>query len=197
MRDIFKQWYLNGINSRVSTPELLIKFLKDETRSMKIITIGSSAGGYASLLYGSLLNARRIIAINPQVEINSLIARSSFDRNPILFRNLHSELSKYYDIRNIVDINKDNVYYLYSTKSGWDKEQFATVHNFINIHFFPFYTSHHGIPFLKVALKKFINLNEVDLAKFENKLNNPFLFTISLVGIYRTIIGLYSQWSNK
>lgn len=193
VRDIFKQWYLKGINSQIYTPELLMKFLAAETKDMKVITIGSSAGGYASLLYGSMLNAERIMAINPQIEVNSLIKRSTASRNPILFRYLDTVVIKYYDLRNIIDINKDNVFYLYSTKSSWDKEQFCHISKYSNMHHIPFYTSHHGIPFLKIALEKTINMENKSLIQFEKKLNNPYLFTMRMVGLYKTFIGIYMQ----
>ena len=43
IRDIFKQWYLAGINQNINTPEKLIEFLKKETEGYKVVTIGSSA----------------------------------------------------------------------------------------------------------------------------------------------------------
>ena len=31
VRDVFKQWYLSGINQSIDSPERLIEFLKNET----------------------------------------------------------------------------------------------------------------------------------------------------------------------
>lgn len=44
VRDIFKQWYLAGINARIDTPEKLTAFLRNETEGFHVVTIGSSAG---------------------------------------------------------------------------------------------------------------------------------------------------------
>jgi hypothetical protein len=34
LRDVFKQWYLAGINPTVSSPEKLVEFLRQETVGM-------------------------------------------------------------------------------------------------------------------------------------------------------------------
>lgn len=56
IRDIQKQWYLGGINSQIDTPEKLFDFLKDETAGYRVIALGSSAGGFAAIIYGQLLS---------------------------------------------------------------------------------------------------------------------------------------------
>jgi len=52
LRDIKKQWYITGINSQINSPELLLNFLKKEVKGFSTITVGSSAGGSAEVLYG-------------------------------------------------------------------------------------------------------------------------------------------------
>ena len=87
IRDIQKQWYLGGINSRIDTPEKLIAFLKNETKGYLVIAIGSSAGGFASIIYGQLLNAERIYSFNGQFEIRSILNSSTETIDPLIFRN--------------------------------------------------------------------------------------------------------------
>ena len=36
IRDIFKQWYLAGINKNINSPEKIIEFLKEETKGYKV-----------------------------------------------------------------------------------------------------------------------------------------------------------------
>lgn len=198
VRDIFKQWYLKGINSRICAPKLLLEFLQRETQGMKIITLGSSAGGYASILYGSQLNAERIIAINPQIEIASLLLPPSSPQiNPLLFRLASTEVSRYFDLRNVIDVDRGNIYYFHSTKSKWDNEQYSKVCDYANIHHLPFTTSHHGIPFQKVALPKVINMENEELIKFCGKSNNPYVFAVQMVGIMAIISGAYRQFMSR
>lgn len=191
IRDVFKQWYLSGINQYINTPDKLLSFLKEETKGYKIITIGSSAGGYAAILYGSLLQAQKVLAFNPQFELESLLKRSSENRNPLIFR-IKDERTRYFNI--IPYINKDiDIFYFYSNASQWDIEQYKQVKSYSKIHKIAYNSRHHGIPFLKVALPITINLEENTLIEFSKKSHNPIFFTIQMVGVRRTIQGFIQQ----
>lgn len=192
VRDIIKQWYLSGINSNINSPQKLIKFLRDETDGYNIITLGSSAGGYASILYGSLLNAKKIITFNPQFELNSLL-KTSININPLIHELKNTELKIYYDI--IPFINTDsNIYYFYSQYSSCDLEQNNYLNNKVpSIHKLKFKSKHHGIPFLKGAITKVINVDDKELLKYENKRLNPIYFTIKMIGVKKTLISIIRQ----
>lgn len=192
IRDIFKQWYLAGINKDINTPEKLIEFLKKETEGYKVVTIGSSAGGYAAILYGSFINTQYILAFNPQFEIQSLLKRSTEAINPLLFR-IKDQRRQYFDI--IKFISKGvKIFYFYSNASPWDIEQKNHINKDIpNLYTIAFRTKHHGIPFLKVAINKVINLNVEQIIALSKKNQNPIWFTIKMVGLKATLIGLYKQ----
>lgn len=196
VRDVFKQWYLMGINARINTPEKLTEFLQNETEGYNIVTVGSSAGGYAAILHGSLLNARYVLAFNPQFEIASLLNVSSERINPIVFR--EQELrSVYYDI--IPYINSDtDIFYFFSNASKWDIEQDCYIRNCKgNIYKLSFNTSHHGIPFLKIALSDVLNMKVGELKILSKTKHSPLLFTIKKVGFYKTICGFFKQVYQK
>lgn len=144
IRDIFKQWYLNGINKDLNSPQKLIDFLKKETEGYKVITIGSSAGGYAAILYGSFINTQYTFAFNPQFELQSLIKRSSEAINPLLFR-IRDERKQYFDITKFTE-KQIKIFYFYSNVSKWDVEQ----NNHLaqetpTLYRISFHTKHHGI----------------------------------------------------
>lgn len=197
IRDIFKQWYLKGINIHINNHEKLLDLLKRETNGYQLITIGSSAGGYAAILYGSLLNATRIIATNPQFEIYSLLDDSEERWNPLVFRlATNPQYNKLYDITPYLSINS-TIYYFYSNQSLWDCKQYNKVKNNPCIKIISFKTSHHGIPFLKVALYKTINLSANELNKLALSTHSPILYTISKVGLWKTCIGLLNQIKSR
>lgn len=81
IRDIYKSWYVTGINSRIDSVDSLIKFLKRETEGMKIITVGSSARGYMAALMAACLHAEYSICFSGQYD---LTLRSILDVNPFL-----------------------------------------------------------------------------------------------------------------
>lgn len=193
VRDIFKQWYLQGINEQINSPESLLCFLQRETQGMKVITLGSSAGGYAAILYGTQLHAERILAFNAQFEINSLLASTTADRNPLLFRLQEESVSRYFDLKNVCDFSTSNLFYFHSAQSKWDNEEWNHVSECPGIHHLAFSTSHHGIPFLKVALPIVLNMENPQLAFFEKKVNNPQIFAIRMVGLWPVLTGFVKQ----
>lgn len=192
IRDIFKQWYLKGINNKINTPSRLKEFLEKETNGYQTVMIGSSAGGYAAILYGSWLNANKVIAFNPQFEIYSLLQRSKEVVNPLVFRLRDTDKKEFYDISKWLNPNVP-IFYFYSVRSKWDQEQERFIGNCYGIHKIAFTSNHHGIPFLKVALHKTINMSFENLKKLTIYKNSPLWFTIRLVGWKNTIKGLAIQ----
>ena len=191
VRDVFKQWYLTGINARINTPEKLTEFLRKETEGYNIVTVGSSAGGYAAILHGSLLNAKYVLAFNPQFEIKSLLQTTTEEKNPILFRN-SSVIGEYFDILKYINVGTE-IFYFGSNRSKWDVEQSIYIGVKPNIYSIKFKSSHHGIPFLKVALPVVLNLNMEKLKGLSGKIHNSIWFTYKMVGLIDTVVGFYKQ----
>jgi hypothetical protein len=196
LRDVFKQWYLTGINREINSPERLLNFLKAETAGFKIITVGSSAGGYAAALYGWLLNAEYVLAFNAQFEIRSLLGSSTPEIDPLVFRNQHNELSRYFDLLNFSN-SAVKVFYFYSNRSRIDLVQANHIGKSSSVQLIPFQTSHHGIPFLKCNLPIVINFSVAELEKMTKQSHHPLFFSIQCVGILKTISGLYAQVIKK
>lgn len=191
VRDVFKQWYLMGINSTINTPKKLAEFLRKETEGYNIVTVGSSAGGYAAILYGSLLDAKYVLAFNPQFEIKSLLTTTTEAKNPVLFRNSDT-IGRYFDIVEYINLDTE-IFYFNSNRSKWDVEQSLYVGVKPNIYSIKFKSSHHGIPFLKVALPVVLNLNVEKLKQLSGTVHNPMWFTYKMVGWVDTIVGFYKQ----
>lgn len=196
VRDIFKQWYLKGINADIDTPEKLCSFLRKETKGMKVICMGSSAGGYAAILYGSLLKAERVIAFNAQFELRSLLSRDDETKNPLVYRVLNTEYEKYLELPAVANMADTEVFYFQSTKSKWDILQDEYIKDTLPIHKIRFRSSIHGVPFLKVAIPVIYDMDSSELIKYEKQINNPFLFTIKMVGIIKTITGFIQQYKD-
>lgn len=102
MRDVDKRWYLNKLPGIGESVEDTIVFLKNETRKYRTsIFVGSSMGGYAAILFGSLLNAKSVIAQTPQTDLNYLIENNCCSS---LLGGLHPEIfKKYGNLNNIIN----------------------------------------------------------------------------------------------
>jgi len=190
IRDIKKQWYLNGINQKINTINKLYEFLLAETLGYKIITLGSSAGGYAAVLLGSMINAETIITFNGQFMLSDLLTGfakkySSEIIDPIIYRERDNpEINKYYSLRPFIK-NSNNIYYFHSDRSAWDIDQFNHISG-LNLQFIPFRTKHHGIPFLKTNLNSVLNMPIENMQALVGKINNPILFSIKIDGLLKT-----------
>lgn len=200
LRDVFKQWYLTGVNSNIDSPEKLVTFLKQETKGYRhIMALGSSAGAYAAILYGSFIGTDTVMAFNPQFEIFSLLEHSSEAINPLVFR-LKNAMGSYYDIMPFIN-KQTSIFYFYSTNSPWDKEQHSHFKPMDNIYQIPFRSSHHGIPFLKAALPVVLNMGVEDLKRLADRRHDPIAFTIKRIGLYKTIKGgvlqLYQSYKKR
>jgi len=196
VRDIKKQWYLTGINSIINNPQLLFDFLKKETEGYNVITIGSSAGGYAAILYGSQLNAKLMYSFNGQMELSSLLKTSRPTIDPIIFEYHTKEAyKKYYDLIKFIK-KPNNIFYFYSNKSNWDLIQYQHIKE-TKINIISFNTAHHGIPFLKPNLITLLRFNTDKLVSLTGRKHSPLLFSIKLDGFLKTIGFLYTQFSKK
>ncbi|MBN1182645.1 MAG: hypothetical protein JXB49_10185 [Bacteroidales bacterium] len=195
LRDIKKQWYLRGINKEINSPLCLLEWLKEKTMGYKIITVGSSAGGYASVVYGQLLGAEICISFNGQFELNSLLNTSNKLIDPIVFRESDNpDVRKLYDSLNIIS-DPYSIYYFYSNRSHSDIKQYEHVKS-TGINIFKYETSNHGIPFPKVCLPYVLELSKNKFAMLNNT-HNPILFSIQCVGFVNTILGIIKQIAAK
>ncbi len=78
MRDVEKKWYLNSLTKIGSSFFDTINFLKSQTSKYKrTIYIGSSMGGYASILFASILAGDVVIAKMPQTDLSYIMHDNS------------------------------------------------------------------------------------------------------------------------
>ncbi|WP_289036993.1 hypothetical protein [uncultured Zobellia sp.] len=196
VRDVFKQWYLKGINQELNSIEKVAAFLKNETKECDVVTLGSSSGGFAAVLFGSLLGAKKVLSFNGQYEVKSLLKTSKETTDPILFRNKETVLVSYYDIKSFINSEVD-IFYFYSNASNWDVTQWEHIKEVPNIHTIEFKTNHHGIPFVKEALSKVINLDKNQLKTLVDRKHHPVLFSVHMIGLRKVLIGIYAQLRNK
>lgn len=112
--DIYNKWYHNGIENISNNIESTVTFLSEQIKDYKnVIFIGSSCGGYAAILYGSLLNINTVIAFRPQTIIPDWL--NSKDIN-LKYSNLNdniNNITNYYIYGDInVDINIDSYHHI-------------------------------------------------------------------------------------
>lgn len=189
VRDIRKQWYIGGINSELDTPLKLAEFLVKETSGYKVYTIGSSAGGFAAILFGSLLSVNRVYAFNSQLNLGVTMQSSNSLVDPILFETGKDEVMKsYFDLSNFINDGID-YYYFQSCHSKMDTVQYQSISSLAKKHIkiIRFKTSNHGFPFLRINLPYILAFDKKSLDALVNKTFHLIGFSIQLIGLSATI----------
>jgi hypothetical protein len=103
LRDSKRRWYLDGICGTSKDLNETVYFLKKECETYEnVIFMGSSAGGYASILFGSLVEPGNVLAFTPQTDLK--FARWSLPTRAK--RGIpHKELAKYWNLRGVINQN--------------------------------------------------------------------------------------------
>lgn len=121
------KWYFGGLNGIGKNINHTISFLKKEfAKYDKVCCVGSSAGGYASLLFGSLLKVNKVIAIFPQTDLQYCVDNlpdGHLGKQNLIKRakECPATWSKYNKISNVLNNNVSyNVYYKGDEKTKHD-----------------------------------------------------------------------------
>ncbi len=120
IRDIAKQFYITGISQMCPDMDSLFQLLKKETEGFKVITVGSSAGGYAATLIGYLLNAELIYCFSGYFDLEIVDTKTWFYVEK--YKNNRSR-NKYYKLGNYIKTNKTKLVYFYPTRLSDDVKQ--------------------------------------------------------------------------
>ena len=134
VRDIAKQFYIYGINSKISSFSEMVEFLKKETEGYEIVTVGSSGGGYAAVFAGILLNAKYVYCFSGFFDLTL----ANKEKWPILMQPESIEkFGKWYKINDVLKLKEttSKVFYFFPTKFKEDVEQYNVIkdkHNFVS-----------------------------------------------------------------
>jgi hypothetical protein len=146
VRDITKQWYITGLNALLHTPDLLCEFLRNECDGLNIICVGSSAGGYASVLFGCLLNANHVFSFSGQFSLEYLLGDDKLRiKNPSVVKYCKEPShNKYYSLQGLIQHTQTDIFYFYPSRCKEDLFQSSLTVNCPNVHHFSFDSGVHG-----------------------------------------------------
>ena len=127
------QWYMGGLNGVGKNINHTLAFFKKEFATYnKVLCIGGSAGGYASLLFGSLLKVNKVISINAQTDLQYCV-RYLKEKHPgklnLIKRSKEcpATWSKYNNVVNL--LNEDVVYYVLEAENRtWNNNSDFILH---------------------------------------------------------------------
>lgn len=171
VRDIYIQYYVNGINKKADNIEKLCKLIQELTKGYKVITCGNSAGGYIATIVGIYLNAERVYSFGGQFTLQYLLKDKN---NPgfedsYYFVKLYEEddqRNRFYDIVSLIQNSSVPIVYFYSALCEEDKEQtdyLESFENIDNVMIFAMKSEYHGFPMFNACYRKVLTFDEEQL----------------------------------
>lgn len=180
IRDVYKQWYVAGCNQRLNSVDKMSVYIKELAHNYDIVTVGNSAGGYAAVLFGILLQAKCIYSFSGQFSITDKMN----DENLLVKNNKNKN---YYNLKQLIkNNNKDiSVFWFYAAKSQYDIAQ-KKIADQLNICQIAFNESIHGKSCFPTDYIPFILKTKDDPMvqyKLKNKVYSNISFSYRLFGI--------------
>lgn len=172
VRDVFLCSYFYGINHNIDSFMKLTEFLREKTAGYRVIMLGSSGGGYAAALAGSILQAEAVYSFSGQFDILKFNEACHCEKDlpkaqeqPMLAEKEMAERAKYLQIADIVRENKVPIYYFVGAHNKCDLPDCEIAQKLSNVRVFRFDNAKHGMPVDKKCLRELLNLELDDLEK--------------------------------
>jgi len=184
LRDVHKQWYLKGISSHVNSIEKIIELVKTETNGKKLITVGTSSGGFLSTILGLNLDADMVFSFSGQLQLGATAATDP-NNNSVLQANLDS---KYCDLSFLLSGDSDTcLFYFVGVHSETDWPDIAFAKRYPKVMMFLFDSDIHGVPFPAFALKYLLKKGKHEVLAlhqyFDGSVINPIFFSLKVCGL--------------
>lgn len=164
VKDFQQCWYQKGLLGLSTDVRTTVEILKRQIpdNQQNICTIGTSAGGYAAILFGVLMGANKIVAFSPQTIINKRVFNKfkSFDSrlNDIELGN------EFTDLKGLLEKNKHTslIHIHYSESHEIDKVAAERMQEFHNVELHPWnFAGHNVAGWLKNQGKLDLILDEI------------------------------------
>ena len=187
VRDIRMNDWLTGINGTDNTPEKVMQRLQKLCAGKQhCIFCGSSMGGFAALLFGTMLAAERIFVFSPIVELDSFNRVCISEGAPVRDTNHHATLindpnmAAYIAPLPQIAEYSGVLYWFYPNQFAYDVSQYDLVKENPHIRFFSVNRHQHGstIPVESIIRVISESQNRLDVLheKYKGKRINPLLF---------------------
>lgn len=140
VRDVYKQWYVKGINHTYNSIDMLLALLIRLTEGYEVVTVGSSSGGYAAVLFGIVLRAKKIYSFSGQFSIEDEVK----DYYWLSKYSEYADRACYYNLSNFLVGNNIPIFYFYPAKCDQDIMQYNLIKANPSINIFALDCSIHG-----------------------------------------------------
>ena len=186
IRDIYMQFYVEGINRNINSVDALVEFVKSKTKGYDVICCGSSAGGYIAALVGSKIHCRFVLSKSGQF---SLYSWGGVERKPLLKKHLDEKrYNRYYDIVSLIKKSKVPIFYFYAYMNEHDLQQYNEISRCGNVFCFAFQSDEHAVTCrgedFPLILSKDVRTLKKLCRKCKGKVLSQTGFEVKLMGVH-------------
>ena len=197
VRDIFKCWYLLGINEEISNIEKVRLFLEKETKGYEIYTLGNSAGGFAAVLFGCLLKAEAVFDFSGQFYLD-------VTKDQVLPK-LEKTYEKYFGLKEIVSQSSCSIFFFVPDKAESDLKNYEYVKECKNVYSFFIKSSSHGTTVAGVNYQYILKKTKEEMLRLHKKCHGKsvgrYLFLFMSAGILKGTQAFFGmilyRWKHK
>lgn len=130
IRDLYKTWYINGINNEINSIEKLIDFVKKKTVGYRVVTVGTSSGGYIATLVGCAIGAEAVFNYSGQFDVEYTTSNFYY----MFKRKDEEDVHKYLSLIDMVKKCDVPIFYLYPNGCDHDVVQAGLVKDVENVY---------------------------------------------------------------
>lgn len=147
VKDFQQCWYQKGLLGLSTDIQQTVDVIKERIPDQQenIYTIGTSAGGFAAILFGALLNADKIVAFGPQTILTEEVFQN-FKSLDSRFQDINLE-SPFSDLKQILETSEysSSIYIHFAKNHDDDKAAAERLANLKNVYLYPWETETHNI----------------------------------------------------
>jgi hypothetical protein len=153
IRDFNQAWYHKGIDKDQSSINETVLYLKEKCKGYKkVCFLGNSMGGYASILFGVLVEVDTILAFSPQTFIDRFNRLKYLDRRwKKQIQSIYSSNAKqptFFDLKKVLKTKrniKTKIFIHHSSKHRLDNAHAQRIRNLNNVKVFPHSQGGHAV----------------------------------------------------
>lgn len=161
IRDVALAIYTNGINKTINNIDKLLEFLEEKTKGYKVITMGTSSGGYMAMIAGGHLKAQYAISISGPVDIN--YCEGYLSKLPDWVEYNSPEKRKYFNIEPFLRNDNIPIFHFEAIRCLTDIPSWKTMLTIPNVRVFSLDNELHGGPIDAKCTGVLINKNQDEL----------------------------------
>ena len=194
VRDIYKAFYIYGINQQLDSIDKIAEKLKELTVGYEVTTVGISSGGYMAVISAVALGAKRAFCFSGQFDIAERLQESD-----LMYCKSLDEKKKYINIVNLIKQNPSiPIYYFCPIGCQHDYDNYMRIKDIKSVRAFLFPDKVHAATvypfnFPDLIFKTNIKLDKLNKLYLNQTINKKIFYikTVTVRGFFTLVVYIW------